>query len=640
MSDENEMIIVDDESPPPLDDLALDDLPPPLSTSLSPSTPVPTQNSRSKIAELVSKMTRKHRKNKHQQTGDGMSEFDDDEHDDDDPSDEDNELDTSSSTSSSDDNMTDDLDGIDTDDLLEEADDLPPLRNKKVIVSTRRVVAMLNKTREKRLRALKQAKTKAKKRDHELISALLLRPPPRRTRIQDYQYDPVAVEALAKQYPDSYWQFHADTGFSMMDVINEKYPVKALNYNLGDHGPVTAMTLSPDGVMLATFSSTGAIQLWDIADNFKLLRRIRDRGETQIEEFYCGKFSNDQELIVAGGKLKNRSVWSSQDDDNHILPCPIKIFSVETGNRVGQLDGHSEEVLCIKAITFKGKNYYLSTSQDGYIIKWQMDQDWITLVDSIPMDDGLTCMAFTVSFVPNTGNKLFMAACDAHLRLYDFEEALLLQTFEDIYSSYCDCGKFVRWLDESNFDQIVTTEQADDDEKPDDVKVENVDQQNDNEHQRNKEDGDLTKNETSSLEEQKETSKQQHAWFISRGAEICDVGEGLSSIPNVCTLHKLIFPSEKGGRFQLERIKRYGHEDYHANSWLVKITTNGRYLLAPTIYGQLFVFNMLTGQVTAVIKEHEDLEVRDVIFHPYRPLVFSSGDDGYVKVYTFEEGVT
>lgn len=41
------------------------------------------------------------------------------------------------------------------------------------------------------------------------------------------------------------------------------------------------------------------------------------------------------------------------------------------------------------------------------------------------MDDGLTCMAFTVSFVPNTGNKLFMAACDAHLRLYDFEEALV-----------------------------------------------------------------------------------------------------------------------------------------------------------------------------------------------------------------------
>lgn len=39
------------------------------------------------------------------------------------------------------------------------------------------------------------------------------------------------------------------------------------------------------------------------------------------------------------------------------------------------------------------------------------------------MEDGITCMAFTVSFLPNTGNKYFLAACDGHLRLYDFEEA-------------------------------------------------------------------------------------------------------------------------------------------------------------------------------------------------------------------------
>jgi hypothetical protein len=39
------------------------------------------------------------------------------------------------------------------------------------------------------------------------------------------------------------------------------------------------------------------------------------------------------------------------------------------------------------------------------------------------MDDGVTCMAFTVSFIPNTGNKYFIGACDAHLRLYDFENA-------------------------------------------------------------------------------------------------------------------------------------------------------------------------------------------------------------------------
>lgn len=50
-----------------------------------------------------------------------------------------------------------------------------------------------------------------------------------------------------------------------------------------------------------------------------------------------------------------------------------------------------------------------------------------TLLDSTPMVDGVTCMAFTISFVPNTGNKYFMAACDEHLRLYDFEQAMVRQ---------------------------------------------------------------------------------------------------------------------------------------------------------------------------------------------------------------------
>lgn len=52
-----------------------------------------------------------------------------------------------------------------------------------------------------------------------------------------------------------------------------------------------------------------------------------------------------------------------------------------------------------------------------------------TLVESTRMDDGETCMAFTVSFVPNTGNKYFVGACDEHLRLYDFEEAKVMESF-------------------------------------------------------------------------------------------------------------------------------------------------------------------------------------------------------------------
>lgn len=103
----------------------------------------------------------------------------------------------------------------------------------------------------------------------------------------------------------------------------------------------------------------------------------------------------------------------------------------------------------------------------------------------------------------------------------------------------------------------------------------------------------------------------------------------VASIPNTCTLHKLVYPSEQGGKFKMEEVKRYKHEEYvlqkldhvahfclhlensyHANSWLVKIASNGRYIVAPTIYGQLFIFNMLTEQLTGIVKEHQGKKVK------------------------------
>lgn len=108
------------------------------------------------------------------------------------------------------------------------------------------------------------------------------------------------------------------------------------------------------------------------------------------------------------------------------------------------------------------------------------------------MEDGVTCMAFTVSFLPNTGNKYFLAACDEHIRLFDFESGQMLQTFEDMYSSYCDCGKFVTWLDEFA-DKPVKKEEEEE------IDIDKMD----------------------------EDPAEQYAWFITRGAEMCDVEEGV-----------------------------------------------------------------------------------------------------------------
>ncbi|CDH56037.1 wd g-beta repeat-containing protein [Lichtheimia corymbifera JMRC:FSU:9682] len=430
-------------------------------------------------------------------------------------------------------------------------------------------------------------------------------------------FDPEYTKKLAQEYPDPYWKFHADAGYQMIDKVNDEATLEALPYNVSDQAAIIGMTLSADGTMLATFSNIGAVKIWDVENEFKLIQKLRDPDEKNIDEFYCGQFTSDmQDHIVTGGKLKDRHRWSAEDEDNHILPCPIKIFNLESSKVVARLEGHEEEILTIKDVKFKGENYYISTSQDGYIIKWKMESDWTTLVESTRMDDGETCMAFTVSFVPHTGNKYFVGACDEHLRLYDFEEAKLLQTFESIYSSYCDCGKFIKWVDEPAYKEAqAKATAAVKTEEEEEINVEKMDEDNNN-------------NNTASNEE--------YAWFISRGAEMCDVEDGVSSIPNTCTLHKLVYPTEQGGKFKMEEVKRYKHEDYHANSWLVKIASNGRYIVAPTIYGQLFVFNMLTEQLTGIVKEHQDVEVRDVLFHPYRPLVFSSGDDGYVKIYSYK----
>ncbi|KAI9323473.1 WD40-repeat-containing domain protein [Dichotomocladium elegans] len=446
-----------------------------------------------------------------------------------------------------------DMDDIDTDDLLEEAE---------ITLKPRAKSATKKKTRTTQRRGIARAKSTE---DMELDDP------------KKIGFDPERTKQLAEQYPDNYWKFHADSGYNMIDRINDNFSLEPVPCNMSDQAAITSMTLSADGALLATFSNIGAVKIWDIENDFKLVRKLRDGDEQHIDEFYCGKFASDtQELIVVGGKLKDRHRWSTEDEDNHILPCPIKIFHIEQNKVLSTLHGHEEEILCIKTLMFNGENYYISTSQDGYIIKWHMDSDWTTLIESTKMEDGATCMAFTVSFVPNTGNKFFLAACDENLRLYDFEDALLLQTFENIYSSYCDCGKFISWLDEPLY---------------------------------------LAEQQQQQQQQKEDISATVYAYFISRGAEMCDVDDGVSSIPNTCTLHKLVYPTEQGGKFELEEVKRYKHEDYHANSWLVKITSNGRYILAPTIYGQIFVFNMLSGQVTAILKEHED---------------------GFVKVYTYK----
>jgi WD40 repeat protein len=126
---------------------------------------------------------------------------------------------------------------------------------------------------------------------------------------------------LKEACPDQYWQFNPDNS-NMIGNVNQSDPLEAI-HSMTDQGPVLGMALSEDGLLLATFCTMGTIKIWDIRNEFALLRKLRDASETQIDEFYCGAFKD--RFLLAGGKLKDRTKWSYEDDDCHILPCPIKV---------------------------------------------------------------------------------------------------------------------------------------------------------------------------------------------------------------------------------------------------------------------------------------------------------------------------
>jgi WD40 repeat protein len=86
-------------------------------------------------------------------------------------------------------------------------------------------------------------------------------------------------------------------------------------------------------------------------------------------------------------------------------------------------------------------------------------------------------------------------------------------------------------------------------------------------------------------------------------------------------------PSSEEGEFGLELVSTFGpHPEFLANTWVMSCTSNGRHLLAPTTAGKVFVWNIATREHIATLYAHEDMEVRDILFHPTKPYIFTSGD--------------
>ncbi|KAJ3211968.1 hypothetical protein HDU82_004379 [Entophlyctis luteolus] len=422
--------------------------------------------------------------------------------------------------------------------------------------------------------------------------------------------------------------------------INIEGPLDLIEAAVEDKAPIAGMILSPCGTLLLTFSLLGIIKVWDIENNFRMLVTLNDSADSSIaDEFYTGAFPILQDFlpdspsksarvvervnsktskkshvpltVAVAGKSKDRTRWCDDENDNAILPCDIKIFDLNSGRVISRLAGHQEEVLCLKAVVFKNTPYYISASEDGYIFKWEMQKDWRREKSSTRMKDGAnTCMAFSISFLPQTGNKYFVAACDARIAIFDFEAASLLQSFDTHYSCYCDfvapivppahlppppaCWADI--LETATIDILADSEDCDAAEGGDAVR------------------------------------EPMFAYVVSRGVEYMNRSD-LKPVSNTVFMHRLTYPAAVGGEFRLQDVASFAHPSYQSNSWPTKVATNTRILVAPTNVGDVVIFNLASGRVAGILRDHKEVEVRDALLHPTKPLLFTCSDDGTVKVY-------
>lgn len=240
---------------------------------------------------------------------------------------------------------------------------------------------------------------------------------------------------------------------SPLQLINKENPLvlhKKLNMadikimnnasGWGYGGNVCGLRFSEDGELLAGASIVGSCFIWDTTE-WRVIQMLRDHKENEIEELYNVLFSKDYRKVFTCGKLKSRSVWSEEDGDNFCIPGKIKIFDIFSGEVLLKLEGHQEEILCLKRVVFQDSEYILSGGQDGKIFKWKIEDDFSNYTKS-EFVDNTTHYVCSIATLPSCGNKFFIAGCDEGLKLYDFENGLVsIRLFAlTFYLVYCFVG--------------------------------------------------------------------------------------------------------------------------------------------------------------------------------------------------------
>ena len=186
--------------------------------------------------------------------------------------------------------------------------------------------------------------------------------------------------------------------------------VRERNSLTGHQAPVMAVSISPDGKILASADEKNLIKLWDIKTGQEL-----HTLNGQKEEIYTISFSPDGQILATAGRQFGEADKAAQVKNS------ITLWDVETGKELHTLPGHFNR---INSLQFSPDGKFLaSAGHDNQIKLWNLETKE---VEELTGHGGAVT---SLSFHPK-GHTLASASDDETIRLWSLETRDLIQSIK------------------------------------------------------------------------------------------------------------------------------------------------------------------------------------------------------------------
>mmetsp|Transcript_22819 Transcript_22819/g.38076 ORF Transcript_22819/g.38076 Transcript_22819/m.38076 type:complete len:526 (-) Transcript_22819:1273-2850(-) len=239
--------------------------------------------------------------------------------------------------------------------------------------------------------------------------------------------------------------------------VEEKNPTKVSDIIRSHRAhKIDCLAFSPDGQSLATASSEGHVEIWDVeANKLRIDLDHQARGECihMDHSVLCCVFSKDGEQLATGSAGGQIQVWKVTTgaglrsfpqahpqgitsvnfyrDGTQILSTSFdqtaRIHGLKSGRALKEFRGHTSFVNCAQ-YTKDSSNTVITGSADGTVKLWDLrsTECLLTFRPGATPDATMTRTASVISIklVPNSTDQVFVGMSDSHAYIFTLQGQL------------------------------------------------------------------------------------------------------------------------------------------------------------------------------------------------------------------------